>query len=71
MTYLQPRASAAPISPEVVELLARLVGLTLPPEDIEPLATALRSQLASIEALDELDLTDVNPILEFDPRWPD
>ena len=71
MTYLQPRASAAPISPEVVALLARLAGLTLPPEDIEPLATALCSQLASIEALDELDLTDVNPILEFDPRWPD
>jgi Asp-tRNA(Asn)/Glu-tRNA(Gln) amidotransferase C subunit len=71
MTYLQPRASAAPISPEVVALLARLAGLMLPPEDIEPLATALRSQLASIEALDELDLTDVNPILEFDPRWPD
>jgi hypothetical protein len=52
-------------------MLAQLVGLMVPPEDLPPLATALRDQLASIEILDELDLTDVNPTLELDPRWHD
>lgn len=71
MNYLRPTDSNAPISPATIELLARLGGFPLPPEDVEALATALRSQLASIEALDELDVTDVNPALEFDPRWND
>lgn len=71
MNYLQPTDSNAPISPAALELLAQLGGFPLPPEDVESLATALRSQLASIESLDELDLTDVNPSLEFDPRWND
>jgi hypothetical protein len=54
---------------ETIETLVRLAGFTVPPEDISLLAEALRDQLASIEQLDRLDLADVNPALEFDPRW--
>jgi Asp-tRNA(Asn)/Glu-tRNA(Gln) amidotransferase C subunit len=71
MSYIRHSAEAAPISPETVSMLAQLVGLTVPPEDLDPLAAALRDQLASIEILDELDLTDVNPTVELDPRWHD
>lgn len=71
MSYLKPSASNIPLDPEAVTLLARLSGFTVPPEDVEPLTEALRNQLASIEQLEELDLTDVNPSLEFDPRWRD
>jgi Asp-tRNA(Asn)/Glu-tRNA(Gln) amidotransferase C subunit len=70
MSYLKPSPSSAPIDPETVTLLAQLAGFTVPPEDVQPLADALRNQLASMETLEELDLTDVNPSLEFDPRWP-
>ncbi len=66
------RDTKAPrISPDAVVALAQAVGLLLPPEDIAPLVAALSDQLASITLLDQLDLTNVNPILEFDPRWPE
>jgi len=71
MSYIRHSASATPISPETVEMLARLVGLPVPPEDLAPLATALSNQFALIESLDELDLTDVNPTVEIAPRWHD
>ena len=57
------------VTVETVQLLARLAGLTIPAEDIEPLVGALRNHLASLAALDELDLTEVDPITTFDPRW--
>ena len=57
------------IDVETIETLVRLAGFTVPPEDISLLAEALRDQLASMEQLDRLDLADVNPALEFDPRW--
>jgi hypothetical protein len=46
-----------------------LAGLTIPAEDVEPLVGALRNHLASVATLDELDLTDVDPVTDFDPRW--
>ncbi|HXT35799.1 MAG TPA: hypothetical protein VN837_09505 [Chloroflexota bacterium] len=70
MAYI--RAANAPrISPDTVVILAQAVGLTLPPEDVAPLAVALSDHLASMALLDQLDLTNVQPILEFDPRWPE
>lgn len=69
MSYLKPSAGSLAIDPDTVALLSRLAGLSLPPEDIEPLATALQSQLASIELLEEMDLVDVTPGYTFDPRW--
>jgi Asp-tRNA(Asn)/Glu-tRNA(Gln) amidotransferase C subunit len=70
MAYIQP-SGVAPLSTEQVEALARLAGVQVPPEDLMPLAAALANQIASIARLDQLDLARVNPILEFDPRWPD
>ena len=40
-------------------------------QDLAPLATAMANQIASIVLLEQLDLAQVNPILEFDPRWPE
>ncbi len=70
MAYIHPTDTAR-ISPDTVVLMAQAAGLTLPPEDVAPLAAALSDQLVSIALLDHLDLTNVNPILEFDPRWPE
>jgi len=50
-------------------LVTRLAGVPLPEEDVELLTTALGSQLAAVSVLDELDLTDVNPAVEFDASW--
>jgi len=69
MSYLKPRAGSVAIDPETITLLARLLGLSIPSEDIEPLAGALQNQLASIELLEELELGDVTPSYTFDPRW--
>jgi hypothetical protein len=46
-----------------------LLGLTVPPLDTSLLSASVRDQLASIQTLEELDLTDVMPALDFDPRW--
>lgn len=70
MAYLHPSAGD-PIPPEQIQALAALLGLDIPEEDLESLSTALRDQLASIEALDRLDLSDVVPPPAFDPRWHD
>jgi hypothetical protein len=70
MAYIQP-SGVAPLSVEQVQELARLAGLQVPSEDLAPLATAMANQIASIALLDQLDLAQVNPILEFDPRWPE
>jgi Asp-tRNA(Asn)/Glu-tRNA(Gln) amidotransferase C subunit len=68
MSYLTPRAGG-PVSRDVLLTLARVAGITLVPEDLAQLATALADQLGSIEILDEVDLEEFNPIVEFDPRW--
>jgi hypothetical protein len=70
MSYQRPGEMEA-ISPETVKWLAALAGLALPPEDADPLASAVAGQLASIAALDALDLDDVPSSLAFDPRWHD
>ena len=70
MPYLR-RSEAQPLTPHTVELLARLVGLTIPPDDAAPLARALTDQLASVALLERLDLAQVDPVLDFDPRWHD
>jgi hypothetical protein len=61
--------TAEEIPSVTIEAMAGLLGLAIPPEEIATLAAAVRDQLASIAALDELDLTDIMPAIEFDPRW--
>lgn len=68
-SYIREAGDGERITPETTRLLAALAGFAVPDEDIELLAAALSSQLRSIAALDEVDLTDVNPAVEFDPRW--
>ena len=62
-------SDAPDIDPAIVEALAVLLGLDVPAEQIPELSDAVRGQLASVRSLEELDLTDVMPALEFDPRW--
>jgi len=57
------------IEPVTIEAMSRLLGLAIPPEEISTLATSVRDQLASLASLEDLDLTDIVPALEFDPRW--
>jgi hypothetical protein len=62
-------ASGEEIGAPTLEAMARLLGIAVPPEETAPLAAAVRDQLVSIESLEDLDLTDIMPALEFDPRW--
>lgn len=62
-------SDAAEIDPAILEALAALLGLAVPSEEVPALSDAVRGQLASVQSLEELDLTDIMPALEFDPRW--
>jgi hypothetical protein len=68
-SYIRSTETDEAITPEITRLVAKLAGLTVPDEDIALLAAALGSQLASIATLDKLDLTDINPAVEFDASW--
>ena len=68
MSYIKS-SSAETIAPETITALAQLFGLAELSAERVAVAAAVRDQLASIRSLDELDLTDVSPSLEFDPRW--
>jgi hypothetical protein len=68
MGYVKP-TSAEDIEPETLAALVRLAGFAVRPVDAEALAAAVRDQLASVQSLAEIDLTDIAPALEFDPRW--
>jgi len=68
---LVARGSDEAISAETLRVLAGLFGLSIPPEDTVSLAASLAGQLMTADALDKLDLTDTNPLPEFDPRWHD
>jgi hypothetical protein len=59
-----------PIDVETVRLLARLDGLSIPDEDLEPLAAALSAHLTSSTKIRErYGGLDAEPPLEFDARW--
>jgi hypothetical protein len=70
MAYIRP-SNTPPPSTQTVEALARLFGLAVPAGDLEEVALALRDQLAAVEQLDKLDLTDASPCFAFDPHWHD
>jgi hypothetical protein len=56
-------------SREAVLLLSALQDVPIPDEDVEPVRVALEGQLELAKALDALELADVEPIVQFDPRW--
>jgi hypothetical protein len=68
MGYVKP-TPAEDIDPATIEAIARLLGLNVSPLETTTLAALVRDQLASIQSLEELDLTDIMPALDFDPRW--
>lgn len=70
MAYLQP-SDADPIPANLLAALARALDLVIPDEDLDPLSTALRDQLASIASIEALHPEDVSPPAPFDPRWHD
>jgi Asp-tRNA(Asn)/Glu-tRNA(Gln) amidotransferase C subunit len=55
------------VTPAEVERLAALVGLRLPPEDLEPLARSLSAHAELVAPLLARDLSDVEPALTFRP----
>jgi Asp-tRNA(Asn)/Glu-tRNA(Gln) amidotransferase C subunit len=57
------------VDADVVRTLAKVAGISLPDEDVEPLVGAFRNHLAGMQALDELDVDEFDPIVTFDPRW--
>ena len=62
-------SNAPAVDPAMIEALADLLGLAVPTEETIFLADAVRAQIASVQSLEHLDLTDIMPALEFDPRW--
>lgn len=61
--------SGEEIEPVTIEAMSRLLGLAVPPTELSTLGASVRDQLASLASLEDLDLTDIMPALEFDPRW--
>lgn len=57
------------ITADTVRQLASVVGITVPEEDVDAVAAALRSYRAAFEAVEALDLTEVDPVVVTDPRW--
>jgi Asp-tRNA(Asn)/Glu-tRNA(Gln) amidotransferase C subunit len=53
----------------VVRTLAQVAGIDVPEEDVQPLVSALQNHLKGMEALDDLDLAESDPVVTFDPRW--
>lgn len=70
LAYLQSSGGEI-VPPEQIQALAALIGLSIPAEDLEALATALRDQLASVRSIQALHAEDVSPPGAFDPRWHD
>ena len=54
---------------ELVQAAARVAGIDVPNADFPSLTAAFANQLAAIAALETVDVSEVEPIAAFDPRW--
>jgi Asp-tRNA(Asn)/Glu-tRNA(Gln) amidotransferase C subunit len=61
--------TTASVTSEDVLALARLHGVEIAPEDLSEVRAVFADHLGAIAVFDELDLTDVEPVVHFDPRW--
>jgi Asp-tRNA(Asn)/Glu-tRNA(Gln) amidotransferase C subunit len=61
----------AEITIELVRQLARVANLHIPDEDLEDVRDALAKYHLVFAPVEALDLTDVDPALTMDPRWPE
>ncbi len=68
MGYVKSSAGTE-IPQATIAAMARLLGLAIPPDDLSGLTAAVSDQFESVTPLAALDLTDVMPAIEFDPRW--
>jgi Asp-tRNA(Asn)/Glu-tRNA(Gln) amidotransferase C subunit len=57
------------IDGELIRTLADFAGLEIPADDVELVAGHLANVLSGSEQLARLQLSDVEPIVTFDPRW--
>ena len=68
MSYGRTKAGER-VDVDKVGWLAELLTLDVASEELEALTAALSNQLASIDMLEQYDLTDLSPILKMDARW--
>ena len=57
------------ITADVIRSIAELAGITVPDEDLAPLAAVMTNQVAMVALLRPMDFRDVPPIVSLDPRW--
>jgi hypothetical protein len=57
------------ILPGTIRALARVAGIEIPEEDLEPLTVALKQHLAAIELLPKMAMADVESPLVFQVTW--
>ena len=57
------------INDETVRRLAEVVGIHVPEEDIPGVVATLRNYRAAFQAVEALDLSEVDPVVVTDPRW--
>ena len=60
----RPRVDA-----DILRMLSALVGIDVPTEDEQGLVKAYSNFLASSALLQPLDLSGIEPVVTFDPRW--
>jgi Asp-tRNA(Asn)/Glu-tRNA(Gln) amidotransferase C subunit len=57
------------INAETIRRLAEVAGIEIPEEDIPGVVATMRSYKAAFQAVEALDLTEVDPVVVTDPRW--
>ena len=58
------------VTPEVIRQLARVAGIVVPDEDVQPLVGAFKNHLTGMQELDRLDFDEFDPIETLDSSWP-
>lgn len=59
------------VTADEISVMAARAGLSIPEEDLVPVAKALSAHLKRVEPLMALELSSVEPAVMFDPRWRD
>jgi Asp-tRNA(Asn)/Glu-tRNA(Gln) amidotransferase C subunit len=57
------------ITSDTVRRLAEVAGIRVPDDDLESVVAALRTYRSAFKAVEDLDLTEVDPVVVTDPRW--
>jgi Asp-tRNA(Asn)/Glu-tRNA(Gln) amidotransferase C subunit len=57
------------VNAETIRRLAEVAGIEIPEEDIAGVVATMRSYKAAFQAVEALDLTEVDPVVVTDPRW--